>query len=399
MDNNICPICENNNKDILLSIDCGNIDRSSLYKIVTIASCKKCGHIFNLINERDMQGIMRYYQEEYSNNNINSPNKNGDIPGSVNESSIKRYKVLYKIISCFLKKDFRILDIGCATGGFLKYLKFNGYHNLYGVEFSSVYVDIAKETEGIIIKKGTAEDIQFEEKLDFLIADQVVEHLYDPNKIFIQAKKLLKNNGYLCISVPNAKAYTKNYFFDFYWFLMREHIHHFDYDHLVSIACKHGFSLECIKYNVTPMLSNEVTLPSLTIVLKTTNKHYKLRSSNVLRRNTIAYIKKSYQSFDHKIKSIEEIAISKVPLCIWGISREFLFLYNNTDLKNCNILYLIDDTPFKQTKTFNDMRVYPSSKLKSIPSEVNIFITAFAHKNILEEKLKFLNIRNKIISV
>lgn len=393
-----CPICSSTDKDLLLSLNCGNLDGSSLYEVVNVVSCTGCGHVSNLLTEDETTGVMRYYSEEYSQNNIFSPNKTGDIPGSTNANSINRYNTLFNNISGFLKEDSMVLDIGCAAGGFLNYLKDKGCKNLYGLEFSKTYVKKAEKIDGLIIKEGVAEDIPFTEKFDIIIADQVVEHLFDPGIIFSQAKKVLKPGGIVCISVPNARLYEDNFFFDFYWFLMREHVQHFDFDHLKDLASKFGFLAESVSYSTTPMLSDEVTLPNMTVLFKLYGRDGEVPVYwNTLINSTKKYIDKCYQSLANRKIKIDKIVALNEPLCIWGVSREFMYLYKNTNLKNCNIVALVDDTPHKQTRTFMGMKIMSSSEISNLPEGTNMLITAFAHKDTLRNELKSLNFRGKVI--
>ena len=44
---------------------------------------------------------------------------------------------------------------------------------------------------------------------DFVFALEVIEHLYAPRELVVQAKKLLKQGGYICLSTP-FHGYWKN---------------------------------------------------------------------------------------------------------------------------------------------------------------------------------------------
>jgi len=400
-----CPICEQSNYKELLLLDCGNLDNSYLYNPLRVVNCEKCGHIYNLLTKNDKTGLMKYYEEEYSIANLQSPNKTGDVPGSLNENSISRYKLLYDFIKKYANEDKKILDIGCATGGFLQFLKKKDYKQLYGIDFSNRYIKAAiKNDDKIVIKNGTAENIPFNDNyFDLLIADQVVEHLFDPNKIFIEAKRVLKNEGYICICVPNATLYFENYFFDFYWFLMREHIQHFDLDHLKMLALKHNFVLDDVCFTTSPFLNESTILPNMLAIFKYNDKHKtnnaSLFLSDFLRCKIDLYIKQCYEKLKLRKEKIDKIYEKNELFYIWGISREFLYLYNNTNLKKCNIVGLIDDIPVKQLRTVNSIKITPSEIVKDLLEKDSILITAFAHIKIITNKLKQLNSKVRIINV
>ena len=395
-----CPICENTSHKQLLSLNCGNFYNSTLYNPVIIVSCLSCGHIYNLLTKHDEKGLINYYENEYSINNLSSPNKQGDIPGSSNTNSLGRYFKLFDFIKSYIGFESNILDIGCATGGFLKFLRGECYKNLYGVEPTSHYVDEAKKNKELIIKKGFAEKVPFgDEKFDFILSDQVIEHLSNPSKLFIEANRLLKQNGYLCIGAPNALLYEDNYFFDFYWFIMREHIQHFDIDHLSALAKRHGFSLVDHRESLTPMLSDKVMLPNMYILFyKNDCPQTRLIGDKPLVPVIEKYINTCNKNLKIKYNKMKSLLELDKPLYVWGMSREFLYLYENTALKDLNIIGFLDDTKFKQDHmTINGRKIESSLILKD--SHIDVLITATAHIDILSNKLKEMNYKGNIITI
>jgi len=383
----ICPICNNIEAEILLNLKCGNLDESFLYDPAVIITCCICGHVHNELSQKDQTNLLIYYENEHSPNNLCSPNIGGDIPGSSNENSLSRYSLLFDFIVNDIEPNHSILDIGCATGGFLRYLKSKGYNSLHGIDFSHPYIEIAQHDKTLDIKHGTAENIPYENQhFDFLVADQVVEHLVDPNLIFIEAKRLLKNNGLFCISVPNAMLYKENSYFDFYWFLMREHIQHFDLDHLSMLAQNHGFKILKSATSFSHMTSPTTTLPNLSVLFELADCAYAQKSCNELKHKTEEYIKESYSRLKEKQELIHQLKKSDLPFFIFGISRELEYLYENTDLPNCHILGFIDDTPYKQTHfKFAGKKIEKREVLKG--SQDTVMITAVAHSAQIQNTL------------
>ena len=391
--------CGSQNYDQLLTLVCGNLDPSALYKTAKVVACRDCGHVFNLLTKEEEEGTIKYYQEEYSVNNINSCNPGGDLPGSVSKASLSRYQALYDALDQCLRPSDAILDVGCATGGFLSFLKAHGHTELYGTDFCSVFLMEAKKKEGIIIKQGFAENIPFDRTFDLLIADQVVEHLFDPNLTFEEVKKHLRPGGRFCISVPDAERYTELAWFDFYWFLLREHVQHFDALHLEMLAKRHGFTCEKTVRITNPMLNERIRLPNLTMIFRLGNEKpltpVLALDPKDLRVGIQKYVEACQRSLAQRQDFMRKLCDSGVPFYCWGACREFLYLYENTDLKKCNIIGLLDDIPSKQTRTVGGMKIASSSVLQN--STANVLITAFAHKDIMEEKLKKMNFRGNVL--
>ena len=305
----ICPICHFNKSSRLLNLNCGNIDGSILYPTAKITACRKCGHIFNILSPKEISNLKKYYDEESAPVNIGSPDKVGDKTGNMSPFTLMRYNQLYKLISPYTKKNDRVLDCGCATGGFLEYLSRKGFDKLAGFEISATYRDQAAKWKEKIKVGDMDLSIPFpDSSADFLVADQVIEHLSKPRQAFKEARRVLGNGGFFCISVPDALRYSKNYFFDFYWFLLREHICHFDIEHLKLLAALEGFELVTFARYDTPMMTEKMILPILTAIFRSTSedKKDKIKTNQkhfLLKRQTIKYIKRDLKKLKNKKNS------------------------------------------------------------------------------------------------
>ncbi len=102
----------------------------------------------------------------------------------------------------------QILDVGCAKGGFGELLKRKRPDtHLTGVEMNSVMADIAScyydEIHNMRI-----EDVNFEIAFDHINCGDIIEHLYDPWQMIRLFYRLLKKDGSLVISIPNAGHWT-----------------------------------------------------------------------------------------------------------------------------------------------------------------------------------------------
>jgi len=344
-----CPICDCSHSEFFKMICCESFDNSYLYKDIYIEKCNKCGHIYNRLKERELQNLTKYYELEYAPSNLSSNDKEGDKPGTNNSYNIKRYDHVYITISPYITKDSRILDVGCAIGGFLDFLKDKGYKNLYGIEPIIEYVNMAKNMN---IKVGNIYSIPFaDDSFDLVILDQVLEHLSAPNLAMKEIRRVLDKGGLCYISVPDVERYNALYFY-----LIREHIQHFELKNIKLLAGLNDFRL-IKKTQVKIDMIGRLQLPIISVVLK--------------------------RSWD---------------IYCWGIGREFMYLYPNTDLKNMDLI-LIDDTPEKQKYTFKGMKIHSSDILKEADKDSFLIITAKVHGIKLAKKARELGYKGEIIDV
>lgn len=399
-----CPICNSNKALNILDLNCGNLDNSALYQSVKINACTKCGHICNRLSLDEIDGLIKYYNEEYAALNLSSTDKIGDRPGSNNPFTLKRYAQLYSLISSYVDSESKVLDAGCAMGGFLDYLHKQGLTKLYGIDLIENYVSYAKKKTDYIIKLGSAESIPFDDNsFDLLVLDQVMEHLVEPIQAFREANRVLVEGGLLCIAVPDASRYDEMYFFDFYWFIMREHVQHFDVEHLKLLAEMEGFELVGFSKTETPMMTEKMMLPNLNVIFRLSGETSRLNITEncfTLKKEIEQYIANDFKKLNKKRSIIDDLVVSQKPIYVWGIGREFLYLYEATGLKNCNIVGLIDANPYKQKKfTVDGKKIKDKSILEKATSNSALIISAIAHTEQIKIELSEIGYCGQIVRV
>ncbi|MCQ9628120.1 class I SAM-dependent methyltransferase [Cetobacterium somerae] len=117
----------------------------------------------------------------------------------------------HSIILKKINKNSKILEFGPATGKMTKYLKENLECRVDIVEYD---IEAGIEAAQFAEKKFLGEqegniEIFFwynnliEEKYDYILFADVLEHLREPLKVLIKAKELLKEKGSFLVSIPN----------------------------------------------------------------------------------------------------------------------------------------------------------------------------------------------------
>lgn len=99
----------------------------------------------------------------------------------------------------------RILDVGCDEGVFtLEIAKRCNAKEVYGLDIDEKVLEKAKKN-GIKTYKGDAnENFPFKSNFfDVVIANQLVEHLLNPDNFFEEIYRVLKSGGYCIIGTPN----------------------------------------------------------------------------------------------------------------------------------------------------------------------------------------------------
>jgi len=108
----------------------------------------------------------------------------------------------FKVIADLIKKDTRVLDVGCADGTLMKFLKDNKNIDIRGLEISKDKVQecIAK---GLTVIEGNAEkDLkQFPEKsFDYVVLSQTLQAFLNPEVVI---NELLRVGKKAIVTIPN----------------------------------------------------------------------------------------------------------------------------------------------------------------------------------------------------
>ncbi len=137
----------------------------------------------------------------------------------------------------YLKKDWKLLDIGSGSGEFVYVLHKLGYL-AEGIEPNEGYAHYARDVLEVSVTQGFYQDItiQYESK-DMITIFHAVEHLENPFEIMRYCYRWLKREGILWIEVPNVEACCQYPNTQFH----RGHLYHFNLLTLDRMMRKAGF--------------------------------------------------------------------------------------------------------------------------------------------------------------
>ena len=117
---------------------------------------------------------------------------------------------LNKISQMFeIKKDFRLLDIGCSTGSFLFFCeKRFPTASLHGLEFDERLIELTQKLlKKSMVDQGNAENLPYPDNyFDVITSFQVIEHLYKPSEMIDEVVRCLKPGGLFIITTPNLNS-------------------------------------------------------------------------------------------------------------------------------------------------------------------------------------------------
>ena len=119
----------------------------------------------------------------------------------------KTFAAAFDGIAPFLPATGRMLEIGAYCGIFLEVAKARGWE-AEGVEPSKWAVSYAQERD-LSVRQGTLEDVadELDGGYDAVVMWDVLEHLADPIASLVQMRKLVRENGTVCLSTLDIDSW------------------------------------------------------------------------------------------------------------------------------------------------------------------------------------------------
>jgi methionine biosynthesis protein MetW len=103
-------------------------------------------------------------------------------------------------------KDNIILDVGCGNGYQME--PFTEKNMVYGLDISETNVEKALSKEIKAILHDAEEPFPFEDDFfDVVVCSEVLEHLFFPERVLQECRRVLKDSGSFIVTVPNLYCF------------------------------------------------------------------------------------------------------------------------------------------------------------------------------------------------
>lgn len=235
----ICNYCGSSNLRAILHLNSpGDSDKPVLeYKISRdslslgnsrIVKCRDCGFVY-LDPKPEAKLLLELYSKMQDNLYL-----------SEEEGRRRSARVFLTKISRFKSKG-KLLDVGSSAGILLDEAKKLGWE-VYGVELSSWAVQHAKEKFNLEIFLGELKEARFpDDYFDIVIMEDSIEHFSDPTSYLIEAKRILRPDGLICISTPDIGSILSKIIGKSWWGIKQSHLIYFNKPTISKILNDVGF--------------------------------------------------------------------------------------------------------------------------------------------------------------
>ena len=136
-----------------------------------------------------------------------------------------------------------VLDAGCATGALLSDLKSRGWR-VTGVEISPS-AEFAQKERNLDVRNLPLEENNFSScSFDVVLASHIIEHLNDPRSFLTEARRILRDCGYIFITTPNISGFQARIYGSLWRSAIFDHLYLFSKRTLINLLEDTGFTVE-----------------------------------------------------------------------------------------------------------------------------------------------------------
>src|SRR3712207_3815594 len=200
-----CPVCLATAADVLHAERMVLPEGHPLTSGYDVVACRECGFVYadTVVPQAEYD---RFYAElsKYADETTGTG-------GGYQAWDDRRLEVMARTIAeAVPDRDARVVEVGCANGGLLRWLVTLGYRNVVGVDPAPACVRRAAEVRGAAAFVGTLFDMPTEALgADCVVLSHVLEHVQDVRGALQQMRAALRPGGVIYVEVPDATRYTE----------------------------------------------------------------------------------------------------------------------------------------------------------------------------------------------
>lgn len=227
---------------------------------IPIVRCNQCNLVF--LNPRyDDESLTAHYQDpQMFKKTIDPESRDRSI---IAERSLRVTRALDDVKSLKkIRKQGRLLDIGCGLGFFLEAL--DNIYDAVGLEWSHSANEIMRDYPFKIVEHRFPDHPFSAGEFDIITFHNVLDHLPDPIDALKVSRNLLKKNGILMLTIINYGGICSRLYGAGFRLLGPNHLYYFT-THTIDLFLKQsGFRIKKIEY---PYSGTDIAQP-----FKHTNK-------------------------------------------------------------------------------------------------------------------------------
>lgn len=385
-----CAVCGSSHKAVLFRQRFAGATRGTLLDGYDVVLCADCGFGY-ADGLPEQQSFDEYYARmskyEYAHQD-----------GRQSDFDARRFPVAAAFVRSLVPDlKARILDIGCANGGFLRALREAGYSNLLGTDPSPACARTAERLYGLRVFTGAFSQLPAGIGMfDVVLLSAVLEHVRDLAAALALVRRLLQPHGLLYVEVPNVTRFASAPDAPFQEFSV-EHINYFSVSSLRNLLAGSGFDLIESRQTQTTQ-GRDIVSHELKGMFRMVEEPAatNFQRDELTGPALLAYIAHS-QDVERRIhEAIAPWVQSRRSIIVWGVGTHTQRLLATSALAQANIAAFVDSNPRYQGKLMKDLPILPPEALKA-RAEPILVSSRFFQDEIARQIRNELGLANELI--
>lgn len=248
------PVCEENKKLVPCAV-CGAVCAAAGGNFkpaldcadFSYVRCRSCG-LVQMNPQPGKTEVINRYGKNYGNDYLKYELENEAAFLKLQQLALNdaHFFKFEKTLFCAGETVPEVLDIGCATGALLSFLRDRKWR-VTGVEISPCG-EYAENERGLDVRNLPLEENNFKSaSFDAVLASHVIEHLNDPRSFLAEIYRVSKDNGRVFITTPNIGGFQARLSGSRWRSAIFDHLYLFSARTLGKMLKSAGFRIERIR--------------------------------------------------------------------------------------------------------------------------------------------------------
>ena len=373
-----CPVCDGRYAELVFQQAFQAFERGGPIDRYDVVVCTACGTSFadGIPSQSEFDEYYRdlsKYEYEYR-------------AGKESEDDSHRLKALAELLQSIVPdKNSRILEIGCANGRLLSYLKEAGYGDVRGVDPSPGCARAARLLYDVPVETGTVFGLRKPDTgYDFVVTLGVLEHIRDLKQAVQNIRDITSKDGRVFVGVPDASKLIAAQDAPFQEF-STEHITFFSPTSLQYLMEARGFrSVSCA--SVSLELHRGVLTPTVCGVFEpATDLRREFPFDSTTKEGLIRYIDEC-KAIDTQLRNRIRDAVNGRRVVVWGVGTHTRRLLANDTLRPGDISAFVDANPKYQGQQLVGIPVLSPDHV--VGHREPILVSSYAFQNEISDEIR-----------
>lgn len=352
-----------------------------------VVSCGRCGFVY-ADGLPDLAVFERYYREM---------SKHEPLTDSPKVPAYKQHnceRIVEQISRRLPERNARILDVGIGSGEVLLALRERGYTDVTGLDPSPRAAEVLQRRAQIRVINTPINQLGSSmERFDVILLSGVAEHLRDLRPTLTLLKGLLRPNGRLCISVPDANRFADYVESPFQYFSV-EHINFFTPRSLESLLAALGMRLHSSWETV--FLLGTMNEPAISGLFEIADAPPAIIADTTGPLAVARYVEESGRLAARVTANVGALIESGLGTIIWGAGSLTMNLLSDPSFARLNIVAFVDANPHYWDKTIRGLPVLAPERVREYGE--TILVVSYSYEaEICHQIARELQLPNPVV--